>query len=198
MRRTRQGSHGFAWRSALGFGAGAFLLALVADNGAASGVRELSAPAAAAVVLAIIAIGVLFDAIGVAVLSAAEAPFHAMAAHRAPGAAQAVWLVRNASRVASFANDLVGDVAGIVSGSGAAYLGLRWAAARPALPAWLVGALVTAVVAALSIGGRAWAKGSAIAHAHQVTLAIGRSWYTVATLWRRLPGVRRSAGLRRW
>ena len=42
------------------------------------------------VLLLIVALGIVFDIIGVAVMSAEEKPFHAMAAKKVPGAAEAV------------------------------------------------------------------------------------------------------------
>ena len=41
-----------------------------------------------------IALGILFDMIGVASTSATEKEFHSMAAHRVRGAREAVWMVR--------------------------------------------------------------------------------------------------------
>ena len=57
----------------------------------------------------IVALGILFDMVGVAVTAADEKPFHAMAAKKVPGAGKAIWLLRNADKVASFCNDVVGD-----------------------------------------------------------------------------------------
>ena len=49
-----------------------------------------------AVLLLFIALGIVFDMIGVASTSATEKEFHSMAAHRVRGAREAVWMVRNA------------------------------------------------------------------------------------------------------
>ena len=45
-----------------------------------------------------------------------------MAAHNEPGASEAISLLRNASHVSSFCNDVVGDICGIVSGTTAAVI----------------------------------------------------------------------------
>ena len=67
--------------------------------------------AAAALVLAVfIGLGILFDIIGVAVTAADPRPFHSMAAHKEPGAKEALVLLRNAGRVSSVCNDVVGDI----------------------------------------------------------------------------------------
>ena len=69
------------------------------------------------ILLLFIALGILFDIIGVAVTAANPKPFNSMAAHRVKGAKEALYLIRNAEKVASFCNDVVGDICGIVSGS---------------------------------------------------------------------------------
>ena len=69
------------------------------------------------ILLAIVLIGIVFDVIGVAVTSADEKPFHSMAARKVPGALESIRLLRNAERVSSICNDVVGDICGVVSGS---------------------------------------------------------------------------------
>ncbi len=82
--------------------------------------------AAAALVLAVfIGLGILFDIIGVAVTAADPRPFHSMAAHKEPGAKEALVLLRNAGRVSSVCNDVVGDICGIVSGTTTAVIVVR-------------------------------------------------------------------------
>ena len=77
-------------------------------------------PVAFVILLVIVLVGILFDIIGVAVTSADEKPFHSMAARKVPGAMQAIRLLRNAERVSSICNDVVGDICGVVSGSASA------------------------------------------------------------------------------
>ena len=71
-----------------------------------------------AVLLLFIALGIVFDMIGVASTSATEKEFHSMAAHRARGAREGGWMVRNAERrFPASATDVVGDICGIISGA---------------------------------------------------------------------------------
>ena len=56
--------------------------------------------AVAIIVLAVfIALGIVFDMIGVAVTAADPKPFHSMAAHREKGAKEAIRLLKNANQV---------------------------------------------------------------------------------------------------
>ena len=72
------------------------------------------------ILLIIIFIGIVFDIVGMAVATADEKPFHSMAARKVPGAQESIKLLRNAERVSSICNDVVGDICGVVSGSASA------------------------------------------------------------------------------
>ena len=67
-------------------------------------------------------IGILFDVIGVAATAATEKRFHSMAARKVKGAKQSIWIIRNAEKVGSFCNDVVGDISGIISGATSAII----------------------------------------------------------------------------
>lgn len=69
-----------------------------------------------------IALGIMFDMVGVAVTAADPKPFHSMAAHKEKGGREAIRLLQNANQVSSVCNDVVGDICGIVSGSTAAVI----------------------------------------------------------------------------
>ena len=77
------------------------------------------------VLICIVLTGILFDIIGVAVTAADEVPFHAMASRKVPEAEDALRLIRNAGRVSSFCNDVIGDICGVISGSAAAVISAR-------------------------------------------------------------------------
>ena len=80
-----------------------------------------------------------------------------MAAHRVKGAKEALNLIRNAEKVASFCNDVVGDICGIVSGSTATVIvvllqqSFGWRSI-------VVSTVVTALISGLTIGGKAIGK----------------------------------------
>ena len=111
------------------------------------------------ILLAIIFLGILFDIIGMAVATADEKPFHSMAARKVPGAHEAIRLLRNAERVSSICNDVVGDICGVVSGSASA----------------TIAALVmSALVAGLTVGGKAIGKSIAVKSCTQIVHLVGR------------------------
>lgn len=114
------------------------------------------------VLLLIVFLGIIFDVVGVAVASAEERPFHSMAAKKVPGAAEAIRLLRNADRVSSICNDVVGDICGVVSGAAAATITTRTLMNFQGLPEQFISLLLSALVAGLTVGGKAIGKSVAI------------------------------------
>ena len=112
------------------------------------------------ILLVIVLIGILFDIIGVAVTAADVTPCHSMAAHRVPGAQEALKLLRNAEKVSSFCNDVVGDICGIISGTASASIVLLILANRQSVGtrAQLLEIGMAAVVSGLTVGGKAVGK----------------------------------------
>lgn len=117
-----------------------------------------------AVLLVIIAVGILSDIIGVAVTSADEKPFHSMAARKVSGAPEAIMLLRNADKVSTVCNDVIGDICGIISGTAVAVIVALIITGKTANDTFsLVMQLVlSAFVAGLTIGGKAIFKTVAI------------------------------------
>ena len=138
---------------------------------------ERSTVAVAFIILSvIILLGIIFDIVGVAVTSADEKPFHSMAARKVPGSQEAIKLLRNAERVSSICNDVVGDICGVVSGSAAASIAAQafTAGAEIAWPQLLMSALV----AGFTVGGKAVGKTFAINSCTQIVYFAGRvSWF---------------------
>ena len=126
-----------------------------------------------AILAVFIVLGIIFDMIGVSVTAAIEAPFHSMASHRERGAAQALLLIRNADKVSSFCNDVVGDVSGIVSGATAALLAARLVQGLKT-ESIIVPLLVSGAVTGLTIGGKAAGKAFAINRSTSIVLKVGK------------------------
>ena len=114
------------------------------------------------ILLAIVLIGILFDVVGVAVTSADEAPFHAMAARKVTGAREAIRLLRQAEKVSSICNDVVGDICGVVSGSASATIAAQILHNFEFSWPRVVGLLMSALVAGITVGGKAIGKTFAV------------------------------------
>jgi len=122
----------------------------------------------------IVTINIVFDLLGTAATAASEAPLNAMAARKVAGAQEGLQLVKNADKVANFANDVIGDVASIVAGalgiSLVAQVLLWW----PQVGEFWLNILVTAVIASVTVAGKAAGKRLAVTRANQVIFLAGR------------------------
>lgn len=125
------------------------------------------------IILLFIFIAVIFDMIGVAITAQEETPFHSMASKKIKGSTHSVKLLKNADKIASICNDVVGDVAGVVSGSAGVlvastisdYFGINKS---------LVVLVTTAVIASLTITGKAYGKSIAIKNSKEITKQVGK------------------------
>ncbi|WP_138204488.1 hypothetical protein [Haloimpatiens lingqiaonensis] len=124
--------------------------------------REVDTLVAFIILVFIVSIGIAFDAIGVAVTAADEAPFHSMASKKIPEGKIAVNLIRNADKVSNVCNDVVGDICGIVSGSVGILILQKIVEVFPKLNMPIASAFVGAIIASVTIGGKALGKGIAI------------------------------------
>ena len=133
-----------------------------------------SLPVSFLILLFVVAIGIVFDLVGTASAAANIAPLNAKAARRVTGARRAVYLVKNAEQVANFCNDVVGDISGIISGTIAALIVFKLVSFFPThMAEFYLGILLTAVVAAITVGGKAWGKSIAIKYSTEVILLAG-------------------------
>ncbi len=117
--------------------------------------------------LLFIVIGIIFDMIGVSVTASDESVFNSMAAKKMRGAKLAVKFKKNADKVSSFCNDVVGDICGIISGSAGAVIALRLSQVFSINPL-IITLLVTGLISAITIGGKALVKGMAIRRSNKI------------------------------
>ncbi len=147
-----------------------------------------------AVLLVIILIGILFDIIGVSVTAAEEKPFHSMAAKKVPEAREALKMLRRAERVSSFCNDVVGDICGVISGSAAAVIAAKAITGMSPVLGSVVQLLLSAVVAGLTVGGKAFGKSIAMNNSTAILHAAAKVMYLVKSLPGRLIRRKRDRG----
>ncbi|UUZ94321.1 hypothetical protein LJK87_06975 [Paenibacillus sp. P25] len=132
------------------------------------------------IVIFLIANGIFFDILGLAAPAANETPFHAMASKKIHGSRQAIFIVRNADRFSNFCNDVIGDISGVISGAAGALVVLKPLAGLPEGGESLrtvVSVVFTAMVSALTVGGKAMGKSFAIHYSTSIVLFIGKLFY---------------------
>ena len=90
-----------------------------------------------------------------------------MNAQKVKGADVATILKKNAAKVSSFCNDVVGDICGIISGSAGVSITVTLTKLSD-INSLLLSLIVTALIASLTIGGKALGKGIAIKKANNI------------------------------
>ena len=125
------------------------------------------------VILIFIFIAIIFDMIGVAITAAEETPFHSMAAKKVKGSHHSVKLLKNSDKLASICNDVIGDVCVVVSGS-AGVLVANSIANNFGLNTSIVVLITTAIIASLTITGKAFGKTTAIKNSESITFKVGK------------------------
>ncbi len=140
----------------------AFVISVILGLMTNTVVSDLSVLVAFVVLILVILLGIVFDIIGMAVATATEAPFHAKSAKRVGGAKESLALIRNAEKVSSFCNDVIGDIAGVISGGLAATIAITVHSQLPFLTALGANLLMTASVSAATVGGKALGKNFSI------------------------------------
>lgn len=112
-------------------------------------------------VLLFIGLGILFDIIGVSITVADLRTFNSMASKNIKGAQLAIKLIKNSEKVSSFCNDVIGDICGIISGSTSATIAVIVSSVFN-INLSIVSLITTALVASMTIGGKAVGKSIAI------------------------------------
>lgn len=153
-----------------------FLISFVLSaifSGLSSYVSDFNIILLVIILLIVIGIGILFDMIGVATLTAEEAPFHARNSKKVKEASACIRLIKNSTKVSSVCNDIVGDICGIVSGSLGATLTLYLTVTLQINPL-LATIFVTSFISALTVGGKAYFKTIAMKKSDAIVLLVGK------------------------
>ena len=118
---------------------------------------------------AVIAIGIIFDIVGVAVTVAKEHEFHAKATKKVKGAKTSIKLIKNAAKVANICADVIGDICGVLSGAISALIAAK-ISEKVGINLQFI---ISASVAAITVGGKALGKEIANKNSTQIVYFVG-------------------------
>lgn len=125
------------------------------------------------IALVFILIGIIFDIIGTAVLTGNEATFHAKSSKKIKGSKEGVYLIKNANRISSICNDVIGDICGIVSGSVAAMLAIN-ISIKYSISVVLTTLIISSIISSLTVGGKAIGKKYAIKNSDSIIFIVAK------------------------
>lgn len=158
-----------------------FIIALIFSVGSSLIRADAGLILSVGIVFMFILIGIIGDTIGLASATAKEEHFHAMASKKIKGAKEATYITKNAPKFSSFLNDVVGDIAGIVSGAASTAVVFQIAMlinkSDDSLEFILISVLFTSIIAALTVGGKAVLKTVAIYKSDPIILFAGKIMY---------------------
>lgn len=148
-----------------------FILSMLFSYISANGVSNLSLIPAIFILILVIGIGIFFDIIGVAVTVANEHEFHAKASKKIEGSKASIKLIRNAPKVANICADVIGDICGVLSGAISALIAMK--ITEQFGLSFNIQFILSATVAALTVGGKALGKGVANNNSTKIVHAVG-------------------------
>lgn len=159
----------------------AFFISLIFSLFSEGVISNANSVVAITIILLFIGIGIMFDMVGIAITVADIKTFNSMASKQVKGAKLAIKLIKNSEKASSFCNDVIGDICGIISGSAGVALANIIATNFNFNPL-IVSLLITAIIAALTIGGKAMGKATAI---NKSTLILFRFSQVIANFYRK-------------
>ncbi|HOZ54962.1 MAG TPA: hypothetical protein PK993_02820 [Clostridia bacterium] len=150
-----------------------FILSIVFSFISSNAITKLSIIPATLMLLVIIFIGIIFDVVGVAVTVAKESNFNAMASRKMSGAKTSIKLIKNSAKVANICADVIGDISGVLSGAIGALISIKLT------QSFGLGSnlqfIISALVASLTVGGKAIGKGIAQKNSTQIVSILGKT-----------------------
>lgn len=149
-----------------------FILSLLFSFISSIAVEKLSIIPAVFVLLGVILLGILFDLIGVAVTVANEEDFHAQASKKIQGAKTSIKMIRNSPKVSNFCADVIGDICGVLSGAISAMIAAELISGYNMNSSFQF--VISALVASLTVGGKAITKEFAKIHSTQVVSFVSK------------------------
>ncbi|MCL2177088.1 MAG: hypothetical protein FWB72_03990 [Firmicutes bacterium] len=128
------------------------------------------------ILLVLLAIAFVCDILAIAVTTCKLPPILAMNSRKVKGAKQALYLAKNAEKIANIFSDVVGDICGIISGVLAATIVIQILLAAPSLDGHelYVAIALTCLIAAVTVGGKALVKIFAIRNSNSIVFFAGR------------------------
>ena len=126
------------------------------------------------VLIVLLVLNIGCDMLANAIITCNPEVFHAMASNKIKGAKRAVSFCKNAAKLGSIFADIIGDICGIVSGAAGSVL-VVYIAVNGGNTLELIASIgVSAVIAALTVGGKAISKHFAIKFNKQIVFGFAK------------------------
>ena len=125
-------------------------------------------------IIVLIIISVVADIVGVAVTACNVKPLLENIEKHIFGAKLGLKIVKNADKTSSVCSDVIGDICSILSGAGGVAITVQLSLLMPSLSNFVLALLVNAVIASLSIVGKAVGKTYALNNPLKIVMTVGK------------------------
>ena len=149
-----------------------FTLAMIFGGVSNVVIEKMNLLMAIIVLIIVITLGIMFDMIGMSIATCEEAPFHAKAAKKHSGAKEVIMLLKSKDKATNVCNDLIGDICGIISGSACALISVKVSTILN-IDVVIVSLVLSAIVAMITVGGKAIGKGISMNNAENILYMVG-------------------------
>lgn len=149
-----------------------FILSITFSYISTNALNDLAVVPAIIILIAVIFVGIIFDIIAVAITVGNEEDFHAKATKKAQGSKASIFLIRNSAKVANICADVIGDICGVLSGAISAIIATKIASDYGLN--FNVQFIMSAMVASLTVGGKALGKNFAQEKSTEIVHAVGK------------------------
>lgn len=126
------------------------------------------------IIFLVTGIGIIFDMVGTAVLTAEEKNFHAKSSRKIKGAKESISIIKNNVRIANICNDIIGDICGIVSGGLGAVLAINLST-KLNFNLTITTIIISSIISSLTVGGKAVFKGVAAKNCDNIIMFVGKT-----------------------
>lgn len=150
-----------------------FFIALIFNAAANVVINNCNYIALILVCILFVLLGIIFDIVGTAVLTAKESTFHAKSSKKIKGAKESINLIKNSNQIASICNDVIGDICGIVSGSVGAMLSIFISNTLHTNSIYTT-LFISSLISSLTVGGKAIGKKYAVEKSDIIIEKVGK------------------------
>ena len=151
----------------------AFIISIIMTLFSTIMLENVSLLVAILITFLFILLGIVFDIVGVAVTSGDAVAFHSMSSRKVKGGKIGVKLMKNTSKVSSVCCDVIGDVCGIISGTSGVVI-VSLIIKLTDVNELIISLLVTGLISALTIGGKALGKGFAVNKSKEIVTSVSK------------------------
>lgn len=128
--------------------------------------EKLNLVAAFVILFIFVLINIFFDIVAIAITTADIKPFVSMSARRLKAGAMGVYLIKNAEKMTNICADVIGDIAGVVSGAtGTAIIVKLFTDPNSEFFGNLV---ITSLIAGVTVGGKALGKSIGMNYSYNI------------------------------